>query len=448
MELEVNKNFLIFPKLESKHIYIIIFVISSFLRTLIPSLIEIPGFGQVFHGNKVYYKEICYFDMLTNFISDLSVGIYKLITLFKEKEKSNKITTSEGIKTKQNMLRLFFQILPLIALIDTCAQLCLYVFSYIDPNGVILGIGKDSENNDKLKIINEYDLFFIVGIDILFRYIFSRIILNSYFYRHHYLSMALNAVGFVPLIIINMKDLVINYRDAEKKENSNDVKFGIFITFIILYIVRTILYSLEDVYNKKALNKLLLRPYELMLYKALFEIIPIIIISSISINAPHFSDYINDNLKNDYDKTDDEDHPLLVGRLLYRFFFIVCNIFRTISLITIIEKINPNSLSILKSLEFITFFIYMVFKEKLWKEDNGHFNVSIIFESISCIILLLGALIHNEIIIINKWKFLECTDYYKTEIKSFSNIDITNSDERNNRAQESLISESNSQEVD
>ena len=74
--------------------------------------------------------------------------------------------------------------------------------------------------------------------------------------------------------------------------------------------------------------------------------------------------------------------------------------------------------------------------------------VNVIFEFISCIILLLGALIHNEIIIINKWKFYECTDYYKSEIKSFSNIDITNSEEKNSRTQESLISESNSQEVD
>ena len=420
MELEVNKNFLIFPNLESKHIYIIIFVISSFLRTVIPSLIEQPGFAKIENDKIVYYKEICYFDMLANFISDISVGIYKLITLFKEKEKSNKITTSEGIKTKQNMLRQFFIILPLIALIDICAQLCLYVFSYIDPEGITLGIQKN-----KKAIIRDEDLFFVVAIDILFRYIFSRIILPStFFYRHHYLSMFLNAIGFVPLIIINIKDLV---------KNGDDAKFSIFITFIILYIVRTILYSLEDVYNKKALNKLLLRPYELMFYKALFEIIPIIIVSSISINSPNFSSYIDNYLDGTY----------LAGRLLYRFFFIICNIFRTISLITIIEKINPNSLSILKSLEFIFFFLYLIFKEKIWKDP-----LNIIFESISCIILLLGALIHNEIIIINKWKFLECTDYYKSEIKSFSNIDITNSEEKTNRTQESLISESNSQEVD
>lgn len=425
MELEVNKNFLIFPKLESKHIYIIIFVISSFLRTLIPSLIERADFAKIDHKNNVYYKEICYFDMLTNFISDFSVGIYKLINLFKEKEKNNNKITSEGQKTKQNMLRLFFQILPLIALIDTCAQLCLYVFSYIDPDGNVLGIGKGRDE----KIIRDDDLFFVVAIDILFRYIFSRIILPSTFFdRHHYLSMALNAIGFVPLIIINMKDLVINFDN-----NGHNFKFSTFITYIILYIIRTILYSLEDVYNKKALNKLLLRPYELMFFKSLFEIIPIIIVSTISINSSHFSDYIRDNLKG----TD------LVGRLLYRLFFIICNIFRTISLITIIEKLNPNNLSILKSLEFIFFYIYLVFSEKLW---NNILNI--IFESISCIILLLGALIHNEMIIINKWKFLECTDYYKTEIKSFSNIDITNSEEKTNKTQESLISESNSQEVD
>ena len=62
-------------------------------------------------------------------------------------------------------------------------------------------------------------------------------------------------------------------------------------------------------------------------------------------------------------------------------------------------------------------------------EDIKYINY--IFEFISCIILLFGALIHNEMIIIKICGFFECTDYYKTEVKGFSNIDIDYNEERN-----------------
>lgn len=91
---------------------------------------------------------------------------YKIITLFFGKEK-NSISTSTGIQTKKEILKKFFIILPIIALIDILAQLCLYVYCFIDPNGQIIGFRNTDIN---LKIIHEEDLFFIVGIDIFFRY--------------------------------------------------------------------------------------------------------------------------------------------------------------------------------------------------------------------------------------------------------------------------------------
>ena len=366
--------------------------------------------------DKNYYKQICYFDMLNNFIGDFSVGAYILVKLFKKKQKS-KITTS-AVQTKKGMVRKFFIYLPLIALIDTLAQLCLFSFSYIDSKDYILGIGK------KDKIIHDEDLFFVVIIDIMVRYIFSKILLQSYFYKHHYLSMILNGIGSIPLFVINIKDLIHNYSNK-----TVPATLSTFSIFLILYIIRTVLYSLEDVYNKIALKKLLIRPYELMFYKAVFEIIPIIIVSTIALNDSNFSNYAKDNLRGTH----------CLNRLFYRLCFIVCNIFRTISLITIIEKISPDHLSILKSMEFIGLFVYFLLIQKIW---NNEF-VNIIFASISCIILLVGALIHNEMIIINKWGFYECTNYYKSEIRS-QNVD-DNFDEKT-KTQSSLLGESSQED--
>ena len=422
-----NDKFLICPKLESKHLHIIIFVISSLLRKVIPTLLENSDFFNI-NNQERYFKEKCYFDMVTNFIGDILVGVYILIKLIRNKDK-NKVTTSEGAKTKKNMLKKFFIYLPIIALIDIMAQLCLFLFSYIDKKGSILGMDKDPNT----KVIYEQDLFFVVAIDIVCRYIFSRIFLKSYFYKHHYFSMIFNFIAFVPLIVINLKDIFSN-------ENNKNMEYGLIIVYLILYIIMTILYSLEDVFNKIALNKLLLRPYELMFYKAVFQIIGIIIVSIVIIQDDNFNSYIKDNLSDIH----------LLGRLFYRLCFIVCNIFRTISLITIIEVINPNHLSILKSTEFIALFIFIMIWSFVDIKKEKITPINIIFESISFLFLLIGSLIHNEMIIINKWGLYECTDYYKIEVKGFSNIDVNFEGEniKNDKNQDSLLGESLSQETD
>lgn len=422
-----NDKFLICPKLESKHLHIIIFVISSLLRKVIPTLLENSDFFNI-NNQERYFKEKCYFDMVTNFIGDILVGVYILIKLIRNKDK-NKVTTSEGAKTKKNMLKKFFIYLPIIALIDIMAQLCLFLFSYIDKKGSILGMDKDPNT----KVIYEQDLFFVVAIDIVCRYIFSRIFLKSYFYKHHYFSMIFNFIAFVPLIVINLKDIFSN-------QNNKNMEYGLIIVYLILYIIMTILYSLEDVFNKIALNKLLLRPYELMFYKAVFQIIGIIIVSIVIIQDDNFNSYIKDNLSDIH----------LLGRLFYRLCFIVCNIFRTISLITIIEVINPNHLSILKSTEFIALFIFIMIWSFVDIKKEKITPINIIFESISFLFLLIGSLIHNEMIIINKWGLYECTDYYKIEVKGFSNIDVNFEGEniKNDKNQDSLLGESLSQETD
>ena len=88
------------------------------------------------------------------------------------------------------------------------------------------------------KVIYDQDLFFVVAIDIVCRYVFSRIFLKSYFYKHHYFSMIFNFIAFVPLIVINLKDIFTN-------ENNKQIEYSLIIFYLILFIIMTILYSLE-----------------------------------------------------------------------------------------------------------------------------------------------------------------------------------------------------------
>ena len=261
------------------------------------------------------------------------------------------------------------------------------------------------DNNNKF--INEEKLYFVVLIDIISRYFFSRLFLNSYFYKHHILSIVLTCIGFIPLMIRNLFNIF------------NDITSFIII-YLFQYIFMTIIYSLEDVLNKICLNQLILRPYELMFYKAFFQIILILPLSI----------YVFLNIKIANIKFD-------LPHIFYRLSFIISNIFRTWSLITIIELINPNHLSVLKSSEFAVLFIFLSIINKT--EDI----LIIVFGIICCLISLIGSIIHNEIIIINRYGLLECTDYYKSEMKGFhteDDLEIENNKKINN--EDSLLNDS------
>ena len=378
---------LICPKLDFKNIYILVFVLTSLFRRLIPKIIQKLDNNDNKPPNTVIY----YFDIVSNFFSYIISSFLIIKDKLKKGYNKEQITTSEGEKTIKNMRRFFFIIIPLIALTDFLGQLCLYFFYRIQSN-----------KSEIDKYISQEDLFFIIFFDISFRYIFSRILLKSYFYKHHYLSMILTFIGSIPLLIIAMKN-IFEIKNISGQKDS-------IIIFIFLYLIRALLFSLEDVFNKIALNKLLLRPYQLMFYKSLFEMIPII-----GLSVPEIiKDF--DDFKKIYNN--------LLGFLLYRGVYIIFGFFLFFAYISIIELVNPNHLSILKSLEFIAFYINNTIWDFIEKEKNDIKYFNYIFEFISCIILLFAALLHNEMIIIKKCGLYECTDYYKTEVKGFSNIDV------------------------
>ena len=192
---------------------------------------------------------------------------------------------------------------------------------------------------------------------------------------------------------------------------------------MIQYIYTNIIYSLEDVLNKICLNQTIIIPHELMFYKALFQVLFLFIITLFDFAA--LGEYIGIIWKKE-----------LLKYFIYRLSFIISNIFRTWSLITIIEKISPNHLSVLKSSEFA---FQLLFDMLYHKVDQN-----IIIAGIICLILsIFGSIIHNEIIIINKWGLLECTDYYKIEMKGFHGNDEDLEDNNNiNTARDSLLTDS------
>ena len=330
MENNEDKNeLLVFPKWEEKIHYLFIFIICSLMRRLIPRIIKCFEEAYSTKEQEDFIIDY-YFNLMTNFISDFSVGIVILINKLREhfgNRNTYKIAPTAGIKA--NLKRYFFFLFSIIALIDFIAQFCSFIYPYFDDENIILG-------NKQKKIINEEDLYFVVLIDIISRYIFSKMILKGHFYKHHILAIIITIIGFIPLLIINIIDLHRQY--SYKDENRIHRNF---IVYLILYISMTIIYSLEDVLNKTCLNKLIIVPFELMFYKAVFQIIFVVPLTIYMFLEEHLFAYISETI-----------YKKLFFRIIYRFSFIICNIFRTWSLITIIQLCDPNYLSILKSSEF------------------------------------------------------------------------------------------------
>ena len=178
--IDLNKGkIIIFTKLNMKHYYLMLFVLCSLLRRLIPFIIEI-GYGKLEIEN---FNKSCVFDMISNFTADFSVGIYKLILfLIKDKKKENegeklieeeKEETSEDendsfvkqkrhekakSKNKKRIRKKFFIFMLIISIVDILAQLCL-LFSYFDKQGCSLNFSSECGNEPK---INEDDLILML----------------------------------------------------------------------------------------------------------------------------------------------------------------------------------------------------------------------------------------------------------------------------------------------
>ena len=186
----------------------------------------------------------------------------------------------------------------------------------------------------------------------------------------------------------------------------------------------TIIYAFEDIMNKITLNQALVRPYDLMFYKAVFQI-PLFIVTITIVYL------IDVNFKNKYTITLLDyilkNKSKWLNRLLYRLSFIISNIFRTLSLISIIEILSPNHLSILKSVEFVTLASLSLVKNliynKINKIENDTDNEFYIIELICCIFLMFASAIHNEIIIINRCNLAKKTIYYKNYLQENDIID-------------------------
>lgn len=221
-------------------------------------------------------------------------------------------------------------------------------------------------------VIERKNQNFLLIIDILSRFLFCRFILETYFYRHHIVSMIINFVVFI----------ILGFFDFHTIFAQVNIELSFYFVFLIIL---TIAYSLEDVLNKIALSRESLTPYSLLFYKGVFQI-PLVIITSIIIIFIENPFTLFFNLNNNF-------KLYVLGR---RALFIIFNILRSLFLVKVIDKFSSQHLSILKVLESLFMFCYFLIVNEY---ENEVVHIPVIL--VSFLILTFTSLVYNEILVIN-----------------------------------------------
>ena len=393
------------------HIYFILAFVFYFIRqyffSAISSLIGKENY-KIGKSKKATKK---LFNMYTLIISDLFSVIFVLIIKLrtndinldlKEKKLNKKKKSSVDLEMIYNddlpinRKKLLIRTL-LLSICDFLSQFCLFLIYFF--------VNDDNEFDS----MNKVDISCVINI--LSKFLLSRLILKTYFYKHHYLSLGINILFLIILCIleiIEMEHTLVN------------------VLYSITRIFTTICYSLGDIIGKRALIEEFLSPYSLLLYKGLYEIFILLIFSIPFIFIERDDEIVFSKM------------ILFMNsgkKIMFNIFYMISNFVYDIFIWIIIDRFSPNDRSMASVIEAITDKIFILIFQTSKFVENLFFSIMSI---IIYFILTIGICIHNEIIIVNVFGLNE---YTKKRIQKKGDEDYEQARARTNSTASSIFSE-------
>ena len=394
-----KKKYFFFPKPHLNHfLFLLFFVISilkKYVNTFFPQKPKIP----------LEFLEL-YIYNLSDFFSIIPLFILQKRTKRKKEiidSNSNKdvkgghgyIYNNREKTNPKSKIRIF-----ILTISDYIAQISSVIF-YVILN----------EMNIPMKFAKLTSLL-IINVIVIF--IISKLILHNHFYRHHSLSLLINIICLIVLIIVDISN-IINY--------SGEIKMQ--FIYIIIKIVQSILYSLEDVLIKVLILSYYLHPFKILFKKALFQFF-----YNIIFNFPFIFIKLRDK---------DEEKEFLfpmIGRLfedkiniLITFIYAGISFIYNGTIFKIIDEFSPNHFAIARVIENFGILMLNIILEGADSQKNLVFNLIIY------ILLIIAALVYNEFFIINICGLSKYTKYFldfeaESEISMIGEI-INNNEEKN-----------------
>ena len=248
--------------------------------------------------------------------------------------------------------------------------------------------------------IKGFNLNFLLIFNIISQYITSLIILHSFFYRHHYLSLFINLIF---LIILVIKDII----DLNKIDGEPIGKFFYALSSIII----TVFYSIEDSFAKIILTYNSVSIYSFLLCRGIFVNFLAILFSIVFI----FIDLPDENNENSCVFTrfwklyENKLYILLYIGLLIMSFLYNVNIF------FIIDRFSPSHLGMTVTIGHLAYLLnsLIIYKNI---EISEFFLRLLIY-----LILIFTSLVHNEFIILN---FCQLQKHTRIFLEKEAEIDI------------------------
>ena len=362
-----------FPRFEWKYSLFLLFFIFSFLYNFIIRWISLntKQVAQPFLNTYLFN--------ISDYLSIIPFLIVKHRTKAHNLSKTSEIestptvtksfTTYHEKVTKKDFK--FFLIVGLVGLFDCLSHISSLLFYIV--------YGKNERS------VPENNLSSLLIFNILIIYIFSKLILKTAFYRHHYLSFLMNVICILILGTID----IINTATTDNKES-----IGMIIFYIIKKIFTIIFYSIEDVIGKKVMITFFLNIYTLLLCRDLtgtiiFIIFPIpFIFMKIKDVSGAYEEGKNDIIifSGIADLLKDFSYKII--------FFVLTNFFYNIFIWLIIDNFSPSHYAISTVLESLGTLI------RLWIMEPDQVNLPLLRIFIY-IILIIAGIIHTEMIVIN-----------------------------------------------
>ena len=360
-------KFITFQKPNLNHLFIIAYFATIIFKEILAEIIfEEKLITALFFQT--------YFTYLSSVLSIIPFLIIKW--------RSRKRDESSDISSKKSAINLIFidrinkykgknlyKYTFLASLFDFLSEaiLCVFFFIYNSP-----------------ELYSSYSLNIYMIINCVILYIMSYYILKTNFYKHHYLSFLINFICFLIAFIIDIVEIT--------KQEITDYRYYI---YIFVRIIRLTFYSILDSYAKLAMYSSFLSPYSLLLYMSLYEIVFLIIFSIpfIFITVEDF-DGSKEIIFKQFLK-------YLTGTKLVYTILIFINAFLTeLFLMYIIDRFSPSHLALAILLKpffknIYNIFKYMIKGEKVYWNQYANFFIFLL--------VIIGSMVHNEILIINKW---------------------------------------------
>ena len=378
-----------FPDLESKHFLFLLFFLAMICKSVVKIFLKKQRNKNEENVNEKNIESFVedFFKLYVYLIGDFLSIIPYLIVKYRMKNydkiddkiekvesiNDNNINESKIIYNhyepkEKNKCTIFKDMLK-YTIFDFIAQIGNTIYLYI------LYEKNSDEGHASFNSITLINIFAIL----IFNYIF----LHERFYRHHCFALMINIICLLILAIFDIIDIT---KKIEKKEMGKKEERMITIIHISIKIISNIIYSYINVFSKIIFQNDYLTPYSLLLYKALFELVYLLIFSIIFI----------------FIKVKDEPIFVMFGgifdnttRISLMIVLILISFFYNISILQLIDKFSPSNFIVARAWENFSSFII----DDLIR--NGNDWIIIFFKIIMYILIILASFIYNEFIVIN-----------------------------------------------